>query len=250
MTNVNMSIILTFWNKNKYSIILGLVSILLLVFCTISIKQCISYKDMNNNNVVALTDSIQYYKTKNNELYVSKTLLEGDLSTLKIVNDSLYQTLKDMKIKDPTAVVHFENTIDNGQKDTSWTIPPIPSDVDDIVSNYPMITKQFNFNNKYRELEGDVTLKDSTLNLNINKDKVFVDYSLAIEDNKVYIKSSNPYVQYNMIQGLTIPSVKKRKTSLVIGPSINYSYDLNNKAFGPSIGVSITYGLDILNIIK
>ena len=240
----------SFWNKYKYTIILGLVSLILLVCLCSAVRSCNKYKDWNNNNVVALTDSIKYYKTKTGELYVSKTLLAGDLETLKLVNDSLVKTLKDMNIKDPATVVHFDNTIDNGQQDTSWTIPPIPSIVDTSGNYNPInITKEFNFNNKFRELEGNVTLKDTTMNLNILKDKVYVDYTLAVEDNKVFIKSSNPYVQYNNIQGITIPQPKKRKMSLVIGPSINYSYDLNNKNFGLSVGISATYGLDILNIL-
>ena len=113
-----------------------------------------------------------------------------------------------------------------------------------------MITKNFEFNNKYRELEGDVTIKDSTMNLNITKDKVFVDYTLAVEDNKVYVKSNNPYVQYNKIQGIQLPQPKKRWTTLVIGPSIGYGYDLKNGNFGPSISLSLTYGLDLGNLFR
>jgi len=229
--------------------ILVFIVFLFMLSITISaIRSCQNYKDRNNNNVVALTDSIKYYKTKYGEVYVSKTLLEGDLSTLKIANDSLYQTIKDMKLKNPTSVVYIDNTIDNGVKDTSWVIPPIPSNRDSLIVVYPMITKNFEFNNKYRELEGDVTIKDSTMNLNITKDKVFLDYTLAIENNKVYVKSNNPYVQYNMIQGIQLPKQKKRWTTLVIGPSISYGYDFNNKAFSPSINLSLTYGLDLGNL--
>ena len=222
--------------------------LLMLSLLITSIKSCQDYKDRNNNNVVALTDSIKYYKTKYGEVYVSKTLLEGDLNTLKIANDSLYQTIKDMKLNKPTSVVYIDNTIDNGAKDTLWTIPQIPSQIDSVF--YPMITKRFEFNNKYRELEGKVTIKDSTMNLNIEKDKVFVDYTLAIEDNKVYVKSNNPYVQYNTIQGIQLPKQKKRWTTLIIGPSISYGYDFKSKTFGPSINLSLTYGLDLGNLFK
>ena len=234
----------------KYLVrILVILGFLLMMIITLStIRTCKDYKDRNNNNVVALTDSIKYYKTKYGEVYVSKTLLEGDLNTLKIVNDSLYNTIKDMKLKKPTSIVYVDNTIDNGGKDTSWVIPQIPSQKDSVI--YPMITKNFEFNNKFRELEGNVTLKDTLMNLNIIKDKVFVDYTLAIENNKVYVKSNNPYVQYNKIQGIQLPQPKRRLTTLVVGPSINYSYDLNNKKFGPSLGLSITYGLDIISLFK
>jgi hypothetical protein len=234
----------------KYLIrILVILGFLLMIGITFdAIRSCQDYKDRNNNNVVALTDSIKYYKTKYGEVYVSKTLLEGDLNILKIVNDSLYNTIKDMKLNKPTTIVYIDNTIDNGAKDTSWTIPQIPSQIDSVF--YPMITKKFDFNNKYRELEGKVTIKDSTMNLNIEKDKVFVDYTLAVENNKVYVKSNNPYVQYNKIQGIELPKPKKRWTTVVIGPSISYGYDFNGKCFGPSINLSLTYGLDLGSIFK
>lgn len=231
-------------------ILVFIVFLFMLSLLITAVRSCQDYKDRNNNNVVALTDSIKYYKTKYGEVYVSKTLLEGDLSTLKIVNDSLYNTIKDMKLNKPTTVVYIDNTIDNGGKDTSWVIPPIPSGGDSIIMVYPMITKNFEFNNKYRELEGDVTIKDSTMNLNITKDKVYLDYTLAIEDNKVYVKSNNPYVQYNKIQGIQLPQPKKKWTTLVIGSSIGYGYDLKNGNFGPTISLNITYGLDLGNLFR
>lgn len=231
-------------------ILVFIVFLFMLSLLITAVRSCQDYKDRNNNNVVALTDSIKYYKTKYGEVYVSKTLLEGDLSTLKIVNDSLYNTIKDMKLNKPTSIVYIDNTIDNGEKDTSWVIPPIPSGGDSIIMVYPMITKNFEFNNKYRELEGDVTIKDSTMNLNITKDKVYLDYTLAVEDNKVYVKSNNPYVQYNKIQGIQLPQPKKRWTTLVIGPSIGYGYDLKNGNFEPNIGLNITYGLDLGNLFR
>ena len=237
-------------NKYLMRILVFIGFLFMLSLLISSIRSCQDYKDINNNNVVALTDSIKYYKTKYGEVYVSKTLLEGDLSTLKIVNDSLYQTIKDMKLSNPTSVVYIDNTIDNGAKDTSWVIPPIPSSGDSIIAVYPMITRNFEFNNKFRELEGDVTIKDTTLSLNINKDKVFVDYTLAIEDNKVYVKSNNPYVQYNKIQGIELPKPKKRWTTVVIGPSISYGYDFNSRKFGPSVNISLTYGIDLGNLFR
>ena len=88
------------------------------------------------------------------------------------------------------------------------------------------------------------------MNLNIEKDKVFLDYTLAVENNKVYVKSNNPYVQYNKIQGIELPKPKKRWTTVVIGPSISYGYDFNGKCFGPSINLSLTYGLDLGSIFK
>ena len=237
----------SYWNKHKYTIMLLLLSVVLVCTNLFAIRQCNSYKDQNNNNIVALTDSIHYYKTKTNELYVSKTLLMGDLKTLQLANDSLYNVIKEMKLKEATTVVHFNNTVENEPKDTTWTIDKPTGDG---TITYPRLDKSFAFVDQYRELTGNVFLNDSILGLNIDKDKVFLDYVLAIENNKVYIKSNNPYVKYNEIEGLIIPQPKKKWFTLVVGPSFNYAYDFNNKKFGPSIGISVVYGLDLSRFIN
>ena len=236
-----------YMKKYKNIIILVLISIVLLFTNGLAVKQCNSYKDMNNNNIVALTDTIQYYKTKSNELYISKTLLLGDMKTLKLANDSLYNVIKEMKVKNASTVIHVDATIDNESKDTTWTIDkPKPEIV------YPRLSRYFEFKDPYRELSGRVFLEDSLLGLNIAKDKVYLDYVIAVENNKVFIKSNNPYVQYNEIQGLTLPENvnKKRFATLVIGPSLGISYDFKEKQIAPTLGFSVTYGIDILNLFK
>lgn len=245
-----MNIIKSYFDKYKYTVILLLLSVVLIFTNCLAIRQCNSYKDQNNNNIVALTDSIHHYKTKTGELYVSKTLLMGDLKTLQLANDSLYNVIKDMKLKDVQSVVHFNTTVNNEPKDTTWNIDkPKPTDGYQII--YPILNKSFAFVDKYRELTGNVFLNDSILGLNIDNDKVFLDYVVAIENNKVFIKSNNPYVQYNEIQGLTLPQPKKESwMKLVIGPSINYAYDFKEKRFDPSVGISVTYGFNLSKLIK
>ena len=110
------------------------------------------------------------------------------------------------------------------------------------IKDYKII-KDFAFNNKYRELEGQVSLFDTTLSLNINKDKIYLDYTLALKDGKVYVQSDNPYVKYNEIQGLTIPSNIAKTKRFGIGPSVGYGYDFKFKKFSPYIGVSVNYNL-------
>ena len=233
-------------NKFKQQIILILIIIVLCINTIFTVKGCQQYKDQNNQNLIALTDTIKYYTTKNGETYVSKEMLIGDLNALKIVNDSLYRVIKEMKLKKPESVVYIENQIDNGKKDTVWQISdPIYIVKHDTLYENANLTKEFNFNNEFRELEGNVSLKDSTLSLSIDKDKVFFDYTLAIENNKVYVKSNNPYIKYNNIQGIELPKPKKSIWGITVGPSIGYGYDFNGKKFGPTIGINATIGLKI-----
>ena len=231
------------WKKFKSILILGIICICLGIVCISSIRSCISYKEQANNNIVALKDSIHYHKTKYNELYVSKQILIGNMSTLKVAYDSLYNTLKDMNINDPSSVVYVNTVIENVKHDTVWNIKKDSSIV------YQNLYQDFSFRNKYRELTGNIYLNDSLLGLNIEKDNVFADFTMAIENNKVFIKSNNPYVKYNDIKGLTLPNYN-RKTTLVIGPSLTYGYDFTNRQFGPTLGISATYGLDIIRLFK
>lgn len=211
--------------------------IALLVFTNIyAIRSCYNNKEVGNNNVIALTDSIKYYKTKSGELFVSKTLLEGDLALLKITNDSLYKKVKELKVKDPSSIIYIDNVIENPTHDTIWMWKP--------TENYN-INRQFAFNDKYRVLEGNVFLHDSILGMNISKDYVYFDYILCVEDNEVKVKSSNPYIKYNNISGVIIPEQKHKTWGLTIGPSIYTGLNPINGKWNYGIGISATYGLRI-----
>ena len=217
--------------KHKYMlIIIALAACLLLSLLCLgrSIHNTREMKRREIANITALTDSIQYYKGKNGDLVAEKTLLIGDMDLLKIANKDLADKIEDMKVNQPTQVVYVETVIDNSTHDTVWQIPSIDT----------TIVREFNFDNKWRQLNGNVTFDNMNLGLNILNDKVFVNYALAIKDNKVYISSDNPYVQYNEIQGLTLP--KQRKPfSIGIGPTFSYGYDFQHKTFGPNFGISI-----------
>lgn len=212
-----------------YIFIIAVLSLMLFRNCQDNKQQSESAR----NNIIALTDSIKTFKTKNGELVASKTLLEGKLSDLELANKKLYEQTITMKIKEPDIVTSIKGTIDNGPKDVVWIHDG---------SSRDSIEQTFEFINDYRELSGTIWKKDTQLGLNINKDVVYFDYTLAIEDNKAYVTSSNPYVKYDEITGITTIKTNKQKR-WGIGPSISFGYDpvRNNTSF--SIGVSLTYSL-------
>lgn len=230
---------ISFIKTYKWKLLWAILLITSLIINCVAIKSCNNSKNLNNNNIIALTDTIKYYKTKSGELAVSKTLLEGDLSTLKLANDSLYKVVKDMKVSDPSTVVYIKSYVDNPEKDTVWNI------IRDTI--HGEITKDFAFNDKYRSLEGYITSSDTTLGLNIKKDQVYFDYTLAIEDSKIYLKSNNPYVKFDNITGITIPKPKKYKYSIGIGPQIGYGYDFVAKKGVPYVGIGISLNYNILS---
>lgn len=226
-----MDKLIEFLKSIKIHLIYASIIILLLFLLGVSVKSCQENKQSCNNNITALTDSISYYKSKNGELIASKTLLEGDFSLLEKTNSKLADELKSMKVTDPEQVVKIVTKYVQLPSDTVWVV-----DSTDI-----NITKQFDFTDKYRSLAGNIYLKDDILGLNINKDEVYANYTLAIKDNKAYVTSDNPYIKISDIQGITLPTPKTKH--FYLGPSINFGYDPIQKKPTFNIGVSVGYGL-------
>ena len=219
--------------------LIGTLVILLLIISTVYFaKSYYTQVKINKHNIEALTDTITYYQTKNGKLVAEKNILIGDMSDLKIANEDLYNKVKSMKVSNPQNVVYIKSTVENEKHDTTWTVK-IKRDT---IYGKPFIDKKdFAFNNKYRELEGQVSLFDTTMTMSINKDKIYLDYTLAIKDGKIVGFDD---VKYNEIQGLSIDGFKyKRQKRFGIGPSIGYGYDFTNNKFSPYIGISLNYNL-------
>ena len=224
----------------RSNIILIVTVLILSILLIFSIKSCNSYKDSKihlENSIEAIFDTVSYYKGKNGELVAHKKLLEGDIDILKIANEELYEKLKSMKQTGADHIVYVETVVENPPDSTSWEIDHNKLEKDSIE------IKNFNFNNQWRILEGYITHTPNTLGLNITKDQINFDYTLAIKGNEVYMTSSNPYVKYNTITGLVIPETIRKKKHWSIGPIIYGGYDITTQKFGAGIGIGIMYDL-------
>ena len=225
--------VLTFVRNHKRILIEVFSVVAFFVFITLSINKCTYYKNANDKNIIALTDSVNYYKGKYGNEVAKKTMIETDCKNLQIINDSLYRMIQSMQVKKPDIVIGGSTSIDNGKRDTVY----IPT-VTEITSKN--IYRKFDFSNQYRELTGNVSYTNDTLGLNIEKDIMQFKYALAVKDNVVYMTSDNPYVKFNSITGLTIPKQKKEK-KFGIGPSVFGGY--TNKGFVYGIGIGLQYNL-------
>ena len=223
--------VLTFVRNHKRILIEVFSVVAFFVFITWSINKCTYYKNVNDKNIIALTDSVNYYKGKYGNEVAKKTMIETDCKNLQIINDSLYRMIQSMKVKEPDIVIGGSTSIDNGKHDTVY----IPT-VTEITSKN--IYRKFDFSNQYRELTGNVSYTNDTLGLYIEKDRMQFKYALAVKDNVVYMTSDNPYVKFNSITGLTIPKQKKEK-KFGIGPSVFGGY--SNKGFVYGIGIGLQY---------
>lgn len=225
--------VLTFVRNHKRILIEVFSVVAFFVFITLSINKCTYYKNVNDKNIIALTDSVNYYKGKYGNEVAKKTMIEADYNNLQNINDSLYRMIQSMQVKKPDMVIGGSSSIDNGKHDTVW----VPT-VTEITSKN--IYRKFDFSNQYRELTGNVSYTNDTLGLHIEKDIMQFKYALAVKNNVVYMTSDNPYVKFNSITGLTIPRQKKEK-KFGIGPSVFGGY--SNKGFVYGIGIGLQYNL-------
>lgn len=211
----------------------------ILIICVLSVLLCSSVRSCHHerieseNNLIALTDTIQILKTKSGKLLETKTILEGDIKTLKTTNKDLWDQLEDMKATKSQQVVHIESKVENPRIDTVL-IADVSNDT---------ISSMFNFENEYRKLTGNISVFNKEIKLGIDTDITYFDYTLALKDNKVHLTSNNPYVKTTEIQGITIPQTSYKKKNFHIGPSITAGYDPFRKQATFNIGISLTYSI-------
>ena len=226
----------TVWSKFKTHAIYILIICLLIGFLSVSVNRCTDVSREYKHNLEALNDTIKYYQDKNGNLVATKLAFESDIKTLELLNKDLYDQIDSMKLNPKTVaqIITIGGEIENPQQDTAYIVK-----YDTISKGF---NKDFDFNNKYRTLEGNVDYHNDSLGIHITKDVINFDYTLAMDkDARIYVKSTNPYVKYNEISGFTVPKQKKKRWN--IGPSINGGYDPINKNWSASIGISFTYGL-------
>ena len=157
------------WENNKKDIFQVLLIVILFVWALISMQRCSIMKhnyDTVQNNIVALTDSIEYYECKTGELVAQKTMLIGEIKDLKESHSKelncLYDDLNSMKRKNAQMAAQLKGFIDNPVKDTIWKY--------DTIKFEKSLIQPFDFSDKWRILSGNITLKDDTIGLNIKDD--------------------------------------------------------------------------------
>ena len=216
-----------------------IISFILFIISIISIKQCSYNKYLYKNSISALTDTIKYYNGKNNEHVATKTILETNINNLKYINDSLYNVLKNIKVKNPDNVTYIETIISNEKHDTCWVI----NKSDSINTIY----KQFNFSDQYHKLDGYIYYikkenKKDSLGLSIDHNQTFANFTVTQKDNQLYIVSNNPYIKYNniiAIKNTNSKNIQKNKRFGIgpyIGVGINYKGQIQ-----PTIGIGLNW---------
>ena len=223
------------------AILCWLLIIVLIGALSTSVQRCSTIKHQYKNNIAALTDTIHYYKAENGQLVATKLAFETDIKDLEMLNAALCEELDNLNAKyDLVSGTHFGGVVEYEVHDTTYVV-----EHDTIQNGF---THDFAFNNEFRTLEGNVNYKNDTVGVKINKDEMYFDYTVAMDEkNNIYITSKNPYVKYNEITGFQVPKQKQKRW--FIGPAINVGYGAaihNGKVIGApniSVGVSAGYGL-------
>lgn len=216
-----------------------IIYLLVIVFVLVLfIGKCKSIQNEYETNMIALTDSIHYYKSKSGNLVATKTAFTSDnIKNIKQHVRPIYDDIKDMNLKPGhiTNAVHAEGEIKTPEADTVYVIKE-----NDYHNNF---CKEFNFNDNWRTLEGNIYYirnhNEDSVKVNINKNIVKFDYTIAMDkQNKIYITSKNPYIKFNSLSGFQVP--KQRQKRWNIGPQVGIGYDGQIR---PYIGIGVTYGI-------
>lgn len=231
------------WNGFKKDIIYIALIIVMVCWAITSMRACTNQVNENKlleHNIEALSSEAEQYKGKNGELVYQQQILIGDMNTLKIANENLYKRIKSMEVKNAEQALRIEGLIRNPQRDTVWQINNDTIYIDRNLN----ITRNFDFSDKWRTLNGNVFLADGNLGLNIDNDLIKFDYTAVFNDGQLYITSDNPYVQYNNITGIQVPKQRKKRWNLGIYGGFGVHYDISSKKFGygPQIGAGISVG--------
>lgn len=228
------------WEKIKVHVIYIIIIVVLLFSLSISVNKCSNASKEYKNNIEALKDTIRYYQDKNGNLVATKLAFEAELKDIKLLNNDLYEKIKSLKSKgDVTSAVYFGGIVENPQQDTSY-----------IVSHdtiYKGFSKNFAFNNEFRTLEGRVSYLKDTVGVNIDKDEVKFDYTVALDDkNNIMIRSTNPYVRFNEITGFQLP--KEKEKHWAFGAFGNFGYAPVDNDRYIDLGIFVDYRWKILSL--
>ena len=216
-------------SRNRNGLLLLLFVIILIITLFRVNSQRIYYKEQLETNSTALTDSIIYIKTKNNELVATKTMLTGDLKTLKLINDSLYNIIK-KNIKKPSDIIYIKTTVtDTTKRDTIFIHRP------------HTLKHDFMFCDRWSRVGGFVESDSNHTRVAITENTMQVDFSIVQHGNKVSISSNNPYIKYNNIIGIKNEQ-KKERYLFGIGPEIGVGINTDGR-FVPYVGIGLHYNL-------
>lgn len=244
------------WNHREF--LFAIVIVILIVFL---VNKCSSVRNLENenkrlqNNIEAANDTIRNYKDAYNNscadirsYQFTEKELNNRISKLVEKNKSLTSYIEtNLGIHDTVYIekpVVIEDSTQEGYA-KSGQIKYSNSETFGKSSREISVTSDYRIDSLYT-LQVDGTYVELKQNINVEA------YMDVDKDRKstLHLRSDYPNLVFNSGEGITVTSSKEydkqqRKTqgiSLFVGPALNLGYDVVNKTFSPSVGVSIGIG--------
>lgn len=191
--------------KNNWKNILLIVLSCVVIALTMSTAYKSQKLGTAENNIIALTDTIKSYELKNGDL-----LYEQQGYILKKQELEKYIELKESEINELerklgsaiTTIASLEGQI---RVDTIKL-------VDSIYIEKNIIYNDFSYYDDWLTLYGTTTYKDDIFNTTLNTIAMNVPLKVGTTaDNKWFATSSNPYVSFTNIEGISLEKAKPKR---------------------------------------
>jgi hypothetical protein len=202
--------------KNNWKNILLIVSLLVIVALAMSTSCANRKANTYENNIKALTDTIHTYQLKNGELMYEKQGYIIEKAELEKYLDLSKKEIKDLEKQLKSSVATIAKLQASVRVDTLRMTDSIYITDDNVYHNV------FRYNDKWLTIDGNTefTLNpypDSKTFIN----NIGMELPLKVgttEDNKWFVTSDCPYVQFTSIEGANTSKAKTKNWG--IGPTI------------------------------
>ena len=208
--------------KNNWKNILLIVLSCIVIALTMSTAYKSQKLGTAENNIIALTDTIKSYELKNGDLLYEKQgyiLKKQELEKYLELKESEINELERKLGSAITTIASLEGQV---RVDTIKL-------VDSIYIEKDIIYNDFSYYDDWLTLCGTTTYKDNIFNTTLNT--IAIDVPLKVgttADNKWFATSSNPYVSFTNIEGVSLEKAKPKRW-----------------AFGFQAGVGVVGGVGI-----
>lgn len=192
-------------------------NILLIIFSCIIVAlimstTCTSQKlDIAENNIKALTDTINVYTLKNQNLLYEKQGYILDKQELE-----KYIGIKEKEIKE------IEKKLDSSIETIAKLKAQVSIDtiqvVDSVYIKDDVLYNEFSYKDDWVYISGVSTYQDELFNTTLNS--INMDIPLKVgttKDNQWFVTSENPYVKFTSIEGANIEKAKPKRWSINAG---------------------------------
>lgn len=192
----------------------GLIILGVLCLVLIGVTTC-QHKDNSilENNIAALNDTIHTYQLKNGELMYEKQGFIVEKAELEKYIGIKESEVKEIEKKLKSALATIANLRAQVRVDTVQ--------MTDSVEVLPDSTYNchFGYNDKWLAIDGTTQIKLDPFNSHTIINNINMEVPLKVgttKDNKWFVTSENPYVQFTKVEGANLDSPKQKRWSLAL----------------------------------